>query len=127
MTNRTPLTDLRNEFHGITKKGERILFCTSITKHCFKHGRKTIAPWFVLAYCGYSSNTKEKAETIKSNSTRSKELRQSLKVNPLQAYQKSTPSNNQNTPAWCSPDQWDVDSWEKERKERMDKLLSAFF
>lgn len=120
-------TDLRNEFHGKNKKRDNILFCTSITKHCFKHGRKTIAPWFVLAYCGYSSSS-EKETTIKSNSTRSTELRQSLRnsksINPLQTYQKSTTSRQE--PIWCSPEQWDVDSWETERRERLAKLSNAF-
>ncbi|PWN31936.1 uncharacterized protein FA14DRAFT_181858 [Meira miltonrushii] len=118
---------LRNEFTGKSKKGDNILFCTSITKHCFKHGRKTIAPWFVLAYCGYSSS-KDKETSIKANSTRSIELRQSLKsaksINPLQAYQKSTTARQE--PIWCSPEYWDVDSWETERKERLDKLSNAF-
>lgn len=79
-----------------------------------------------MAYCGYSS-TNEKEST--SNSLRSKELRQSLlkhakAINPLQAYQKSTLSRKE--PIWCSPDQWDVNCWETERKERMDKVSNAF-
>lgn len=123
---------VRNEYRGKTRKGEHILFCTSITKHCFKYGHKTIPPWFVLAYCGYSSTSG--ATLIKTNATRSRELRQSLQkeankkaINPLQAFQKITPISQHKSPSWCSPDQWDVAGWENQRRARLSELNELLF
>lgn len=123
---------LRNEFRGKNRRGENILYCTSITKHCFKFGRKTIPPWFVLAYCGYSSTSE--ATLIKTNATRSRELRQSLledggkkNNNPLQIFQKITPLSIHKAPRWCSSDAWDVADWEIQRKARLNELTEYFF
>lgn len=34
---------------------ERKLYCTAISRYCFKAGRKTIPPWFVIATSGYGT------------------------------------------------------------------------
>jgi acyl-CoA thioesterase FadM len=122
---------MKNEFRGKSKRDENVVFCTSITKHCFKFGRKTIPPWFVLAYCGYSGTSE--ATLKQTNASRSRDLRKTLKSGkerrqtPLQAFERLDSANMlKKVPAWCSPDAWDVASWERQRVERMKALMNDF-
>lgn len=38
-----------------SSSGERRLYCTAISRYCFKSGRRTIPPWFVIATSGYGT------------------------------------------------------------------------
>lgn len=52
---------------------DRTLYCTSISRYCFKSGRKTIPPWLVIATSGYGQWA-----STRSNWDRAEDLRTSL-------------------------------------------------
>lgn len=127
-TDRLLSTVVRNEYRGKNRQGKEVLFCTAITRHCFKQGRKTVAPWFVMAYCGYSS-ANLKGEK-KSNAQISREVRTMMKVkgkNPLQAYERVNNDQVVNVnQGWLKADFWNVEQWEEQRKERWRALMQSF-
>jgi hypothetical protein len=113
------LVDLKNEFISNDTKGNEVLHCESISKHCFKLGRKTIPPWFVLAYSGYSPST---SSDRLSNWEKSQKLRLQLqkanpKINPLIQFKPGADNEE-----WMRPEYWDVGDWRQDCTEQIKEL-----
>lgn len=48
----------------------RTLYCTAVSRYCFKSGRRTIPPWFVLATSGYGTFASTRANWEKAEALR---------------------------------------------------------
>ena len=49
---------------------KRTLYCTSVSRYCFKSGRKTIPPWFVIVTSGYGAYASTRTNWDKVSSSR---------------------------------------------------------
>jgi hypothetical protein len=101
-----------------------VLHCISISKHCCKFGRKTIPPWFVLAYSGYSPSASS------DNWDRSESLRVEIQArdkrsNPLKAL---VPVRGDELPQedWMSAKGWNVEGWQQRCETGLRELQSYY-
>ncbi|PWN48457.1 hypothetical protein IE53DRAFT_389348 [Violaceomyces palustris] len=125
-------------------KGETV-YCTSVSRYCFKAGRRTIPPWLVIATSGYgtwaSTQTNwDKAETLRAkflSESRSEYRRKTGKELPrdsyllgsgfrkaglLSAYRLESERKGTEDEAWMSEGFWELKEWEERRVEGLERL-----
>ncbi|UZJ56887.1 hypothetical protein CBS101457_006207 [Exobasidium rhododendri] len=133
------------------KSGGRKLYCTSISRYCFKAGRKTIPPWFAIATSGYGTFASTRTNWDKAENLRRNVQRQSLadheaeygkqmpkdsivlgrsyrKAGILSAYDPSREEgaidDDRGLGAWQDRKNWHLDEWEERRVERLAVLTA---
>ena len=113
------------------KDGKEVVHCVCISKHCCKFGRKTLPPWFVLAYSGYTAaSTSDRSD----NFNKSQEIRLRLqKVNkkdhPIKAFiPGQVKTNLAEDQQWMCQDYWNTTGWaeacEEGKKELANFIMS---
>lgn len=105
------------------------VYCTSVSRYCFKYGRKTIPPWFVIATSGFGTwastrNNWDKAEEVRVRSARGAAAKKGGSTKKLQPWEgmlnafdpkvdkqrhsRDEASGEEAVESWCERDYWSL-------------------
>lgn len=105
----------------------RKVYCTAISRYCFKYNRKTIPPWLVVATSGFGTWASTCTNWSLAESLREKyaqlHLRSRIPTHQglLNAYNNNTTTSEDET-RWQRPDFWELNEWESRRVKGLQRV-----
>ncbi|PWN20486.1 hypothetical protein BCV69DRAFT_283371 [Microstroma glucosiphilum] len=120
------------------KLDETKVYCTTVSRYCFKYGRKTIPPWFVIATSGFGTwastrNNWDKAEEVRVRSAKGSFVKKGGATKKLQPWEgmlnafdprvdkergESGEAKGEGVVAsWCDRGYWSLSEWEPRRRQ----------
>ncbi|CAO1628205.1 unnamed protein product [Sympodiomycopsis kandeliae] len=129
--------DDKKEEDGVTRTpasaSARTVYCTSISRYCFKHNRKTIPPWLVIATSGFGTwaststnwslaeSLREKYAVERGRSNSNKGGIVAAHEGLLSAYKNGHAGGGEQT-RWQEKEFWELNEWEQRRVKGLQKV-----
>ncbi|EPQ28326.1 uncharacterized protein PFL1_04153 [Pseudozyma flocculosa PF-1] len=122
-----------------------VVYCTSVSRYCFKSGRRTIPPWLILASSGYGTWASTRTNWTKAEELRAKVLRDTQrehraktgrelprdgiiagggyrKAGFLTRYRLESERTGSDDERWMDKADWQLDEFEERRLQGFERL-----
>jgi hypothetical protein len=120
----------------------RTIYCTGIARYCFKHKRRTIPPWLIVATGGFGTSARRRADWDKAESLRRDILEEARRKNKGRPLRKDHfmlgggesryglfsrfPEAAAEGAEWTKPSYWALDEFEETRAANLANVAINF-